>query len=728
MNRTAPDAPRCLRRSAGLIHQGRPTHRLRSLLGALLLSACGGPPDEPAGLDLVGCVAEPLAERVGRPNQAVALRLLNGWRWAGRGALAAATNPVQSVRVPARRHEREIVLRTADPLSEPPQASLDGTALALAHEGDVVRIRVPGSRTLRVGHMLLELPAGTVLVDSRVRRLVGGEDSAAASAGEDSSEWSRCAIERIGTGSRLGLPAGSVAEGTRAFIDQDDRWQELEPSAGSSLNVPAWVDPQRAVLVLESPAPVDWTDPRPPTIEGDAPSIEGQEPTVDVPDAVLVFVMDALRARTAERVEALESYGGWKRLVVEGTSLRNHFAVAPNTLPSTKALFTGRIWPQRGGWKLRPEEGETMAEAYHRAGYRTAMFSNNPYVSAEFGVDRGFDFVHGEEVELEERNEDARILVDAALTWLDRMASETEDDAPIFLYVHVLQPHNPYRPGAEALDLIGASGALSEIDGRTATLLEISRGQLVPTPGEVGDLRSLYAAQMIEAVEQMNRLRARLALLRAPERTVIVATSDHGEEILEHDSALHGYTLYDEMIRIPALVIAPGRAQPARSLEGLSDTTDMHCWLRSLVAPGSSCGLTAALSGEAELPGAAIISAAASVKGGIFAIRSNRIKLVVAPQRGSRWGYGSGRGRTWEVESLFDLVQDPSERVNLLSTARGTRGAGATAVESSVSARLRLDLDLWLERQRRWMAGDEADEEAVDAATERRLESLGYVQ
>ena len=83
------------------------------------------------------------------------------------------------------------------------------------------------------------------------------------------------------------------------------------------------------------------------------------------------------------------------------------------------------------------------------------------------------------------------------------------------------------------------------IDGRTATLLDISRGRRIPNAAETQMLRDLYAAQMVEAVEQLVRLRGVLEERFGASNTLIVATSDHGEEILEHDSALHGYTLYE---------------------------------------------------------------------------------------------------------------------------------------------------------------------------------------
>ncbi len=83
------------------------------------------------------------------------------------------------------------------------------------------------------------------------------------------------------------------------------------------------------------------------------------------PRLVIVYIMDALRADT------VGIQGGppgisptWDRLAHEGALFRRHRSVAPNTLPSTKALFTGRTFVSHGGWKLEPEDGPTLAEMY----------------------------------------------------------------------------------------------------------------------------------------------------------------------------------------------------------------------------------------------------------------------------------------------------------------------------------------------------------------------------
>ena len=62
------------------------------------------------------------------------------------------------------------------------------------------------------------------------------------------------------------------------------------------------------------------------------------------------------------------------RLAAEGVTFTRHLSVAPNTLPSTKSIFTGQAFLARGGWKLPSDGPETLAEVFRAGGYRTGMF------------------------------------------------------------------------------------------------------------------------------------------------------------------------------------------------------------------------------------------------------------------------------------------------------------------------------------------------------------------
>ena len=450
----------------------------------------------------------------------------------------------------------------------------------------------------------------------------------------------------------------------------------------------------------------------------------------DGPKLVVLYVFDALRAdavgaRAPDGTSATPTLDG---LGAEGARFAAHFAVAPNTLPSTKALLTGRVWRQRGGVPLGVSP-PTLAEQFRAAGYRTGLFSGNVWVSRAYGVDRGFETapestIFGADTEkARPYNDNAETVHRAALDWLATLPP----GARAFLYLHVVHPHNPYDPPA-ALRARFDDGRGGTLDGSSPTLLALSNRRLAASAADQRRIRGLYHAGLAYADGELGRFLSALRGRYAPEQTLLAITADHGEELFDHGGVLHGYTLYDEMLRIPLLLSWPGRV-PARSVAEPTDTVDLHRALAALAAlAGGGRGkagrlwtmLGAAESSPRQGATAAArdperelrLAAAASIRGGIYAARTSRYKVVWAPRTGAQWGLGHGPGRSRDPEYVFDLRADPLERRNL---------AGLAVPEV-----------LWLRaRLLAWAAGAEADEgdaaATVDAETRARLRALGYV-
>ncbi|HEX6904898.1 MAG TPA: sulfatase [Thermoanaerobaculia bacterium] len=418
------------------------------------------------------------------------------------------------------------------------------------------------------------------------------------------------------------------------------------------------------------------------------------------PRLVVVYVMDALRA------DAVGHLGGRPgvspvidRLAAEGVTYRDHRSVAPNTLPSTKALFTGRTFVSRGGWKLAPEDGPTLAELFRKAGYRTGLFSGNVHIGRAFGTDRGFEQVVEEEAELPGRsfNDNAARVNAAALAWVRSLPP----GAKAFLYIHTLHPHNPYDP-PEPYRSRFTAGIPSAADGSTATLLAVQKKRIEAAPAVRDKLRGLYTGAFAYNDGELEGFLASLAAWAPPSETLVALTSDHGEELFDHGGVLHGYTLHEEMLRIPLVLWAPGRLQP-KEIAARTDTLDLHATLLQMGGLPRPSG---------SPPGAPRLAAASSVKGGIFAIRSDRYKVIWAPRSGIHWGMGEGIGRSRDPEYLFDLRRDPREMVNL---------AGSGGLEA---AWLRSRLLAWAERGR---SEEEGEQAPADAETLKKLRALGYV-
>jgi arylsulfatase A-like enzyme len=225
----------------------------------------------------------------------------------------------------------------------------------------------------------------------------------------------------------------------------------------------------------------------------------------------------------------------------------------------------------------------------------------------------------------------------------------------------------------------------------------------------------------------------------APEDTLVVVTADHGEELFDHGGTLHGYTLYEELLRIPLVVWSPGRVRVGAT-DQPTDTLDLHATLLDLARRGGADpadpetpashgrSLLPLLTRPAGSPGEPVqlesparFAATWGVPGGIFALRDGPWKLIEVhgTERGSWMGLGPGRSR--DRRYLFDLAADPEETENL---------AGLDSVrEQWLLARLHA----WIATQQADLenGADGADgedaEPALDEAARKRLEALGYL-
>jgi arylsulfatase A-like enzyme len=198
---------------------------------------------------------------------------------------------------------------------------------------------------------------------------------------------------------------------------------------------------------------------------------------------------------------------------------------------------------------------------FHEKGYRTGAVTGGFYTSKERGLDRGFE-------SFKEAN------VAAAVKWL-----EAHHQEPFFFFFHTYVAHEPYTDRRFAQDHEG--GRLVNLY-RTPKERELSDkvkfGGMRPTEGEKRFVLALYDGGVAAADEMVGKLVRTLTRLGAMERTVVVVTSDHGEEFWEHTGrgAYHGHTLYDELLRIPLVWVDP-------ALEGVARAVDEPVSLLDLV-------------------------------------------------------------------------------------------------------------------------------------------------
>jgi arylsulfatase A-like enzyme len=246
------------------------------------------------------------------------------------------------------------------------------------------------------------------------------------------------------------------------------------------------------------------------------------------------------------------------RLAQEGVLFEQTLSQASWTPPSVGTLFTSLYPPQHGSLgkdriPLAPGN-TTLAETLRQAGYRTAAFSASPFITPDYGFGQGFE-VFGFETD-----QHAPALNARAIPWLQR-----HRDQPFFLYLMYFDPHHPYQP-PHPFNLKFQNGPdlkpLWNPEHFTGDPPRVMKLDQSVNPETFEYLRSQYDGEIAAVDQSLADLFGRLRAWGLLENSVVIITSDHGEEFLDHGRFGHGRTLYEEMLRVLLLVRAPNLPQP----------------------------------------------------------------------------------------------------------------------------------------------------------------------
>ena len=413
-----------------------------------------------------------------------------------------------------------------------------------------------------------------------------------------------------------------------------------------------------------------------------APAVQAPEPaTPPVPaglaDAradmakapVVMILLDAFNPFFAP------SYGGragiapnLDRIQAEGTQFDVTYAPATYTISSVPSILTSRFTWEHGAWKEDTPLLDTIPtwpQAFTDAGYRTVGFSCSTNGSSLFGFDRGFE----EFRDLYDQVREGRETI-AAEQVLEPLAEvlAVEDERPLFLWLHIVEPHEPYLPPEPYAGRY--SGEIdSPITGDAATLWDIRFFRKQPTELELAKLKAEYEDNITYVDAMLAKMRAQLEAAGVWDEAILMIFSDHGEAFLDHESPVlagmgHGSTVYDDQARIPLWVRLPGGAEPASTnLPALASNMDLLPTVADLVgveAPDED------LRGVSLAP--ALFDAARQPRAGLVTHSANRMNtkrfLPTLALRQGKWKYVFTSGNR---DELYDLEADPGETVNVVA-------------------------------------------------------------
>jgi len=390
---------------------------------------------------------------------------------------------------------------------------------------------------------------------------------------------------------------------------------------------------------------------------------------------LLLVTIDTLRA------DRLGSYGYAQAstpvldgLARRGARFENAVASVPVTGPSHATILTGLYPPVHGVrdnvvFPLDPRH-PTVAALLKKRGYRTGAFVSGYPVAASFGFGQGFDHFSEDFHEARAAGQGgaerpANEAVDAALAWLTR-----GDARPFFVWLHLYDPHSPYKP---------------------------------PPPYDAMFKDRPYDGEIAFTDAQLGRLLDWLKASGHEEDTLVAMVADHGESLGEHGEVTHVILIYQATLRVPFILAGPG-VTPGGVVASRVGTVDLLPTALGLLGfdppPGlPGLDLRLALKGD-RLPPQPLYAESLF---GRLNCRWSSLRAWIQED----WKLIEG-GKP----ELYDLAEDPSESRNRASDDPARVRRMREALRAAV--------------QRMTPGGDTAKANPISPEQEERLRSLGY--
>ena len=460
---------------------------------------------------------------------------------------------------------------------------------------------------------------------------------------------------------------------------------------------------------------------------------------------VLLVTIDTLRA------DRMSCYGAPREtsprmdeIAREGTLFENAYAQRNSTWASLATIMTS-LYPVQHGVRhnglMLDNKYLTVAEILQQKGYVcVAVYANAVTQNWE-----GFQFRYP----IFEDPVDHR-ATQAALKWLD-----AHGERKFFMWLHYFAPHADYSPPPE-FNRFTDPAYQGPVDGSKRSLTDAMLKRFEPSPKDLEQLVGLYDGEIAFVDAEVGKVVDKLRALGIYDKTLTMISSDHGEELYEHDAYIgHDASPYDHALRVPLIVRLPN-VVPAGKVDA---TLVQHLGIAPTIldivgvpVPAEFVGksLVPVFKGETVDYGASI----AEIRDRMLMIRTPQYKYIFNPGSTKLRKLNEGRtqqagldgnpgaidgaaptdveampaGDTAGVESkllymqtkdqeLYDVSADPGEKDEL------------SAQKPEVVEQLKKELDAF-QAKYEWKLGNAVEEQVqkeVDPETKEQLKNLGYV-
>ena len=375
------------------------------------------------------------------------------------------------------------------------------------------------------------------------------------------------------------------------------------------------------------------------------------------------------------------------------------------TLPAHASLLTSTYPSAHGAVNLNvglSRSWPNLATLFRKSGFTTQAMVTHVYLAPEYGFDEGFDrHQYLPETRAEE-------LTDRAVRFLSAMG-----DRDFFLFVHYYDPHWHYDP-PPPYDTEFDPSYEGEVSGVWWDFKELAADEV--DARDLHHIKALYDGEILYTDRHVERLFREMKSLGIFDKSVIVVTSDHGEEFLEHGHWEHQKTLYEELLRIPLLVKLPnGKGSGRRISEQVSLVDVAPTILEALSVPRPPSFEGRSLF---ELLGASPKSGRREAWSETEHTVDDSRKLSLRLGAEGRKAIFSLRDGSVDIE-LFDLARDPGELQALGPTLINDRAR--KAFEKRLEEYLR---DMAAARE----GNQDIPAVELDPEERERLRSLGYIR
>jgi len=376
---------------------------------------------------------------------------------------------------------------------------------------------------------------------------------------------------------------------------------------------------------------------------------------------VILISVDTLRA------DHLSCYGYARQtsphideLANKGVLFYNNITQATASLPAYASIFTSRYssqhkavadhisHPKISNVILLSESEITLAEILKKNGYITAAFTDGAETAKIFNIDQGFDIYNDDAGGIKNINQ-------RVFSWM-----EENQNNKFFLFVQAYDPHSPYEPPGHFRSLFQSDKQKEleknavftdkdnideDFDGEIDEDMELTEDMIY-------NFVALYDGEIAYTDKHIGELFRKIDELGLRDSTLIIFTSDHGEEFKEHSGLRHGQTVYDEVIHVP-LIFANEKLFSQKRINNQVRSIDIAPTILEIlnipipeVMMGKS--LVGLMNGESESERLAISESEARDK---LSCRSLTYKLILTHD-------------TSQLE-IFNLQNDPGEKKDI---------------------------------------------------------------